>query len=254
MFAGAANASDVPTIVASSVEGAANVWVAADAAFDAQGNLRADTMGQAAVFSLRDYRANRERHGSVRVESMPTPAASDDDACGGVFFTLPAVEQYRQNNSFDDLVRESSDILAGRVIAVREGFFRNVPASLLHVNITQVVRESGTINLVDRTVLIAYPYATLHAGGETYCTRPQGDAINPSVGDRVLVFDYLPGEGVTHSIIEVDTKRQFVIEHRGVLSLPITFAELRSLRTFDAVAQHVAAVAGSRKRSPGGRQ
>jgi hypothetical protein len=247
-----ASTTDVPAVIASSVNGAANLWVAADAAIDTQGNLRADTVGEATMLTLRDYRATQDRQRQVRAESVTSSAVGDDALCGGAFLNLPAVEQYRPSNSFDDLMRESTDIVAGRVLAIREGFFRGVPASLLRVNITQVYRDSGTINLVDRTVFVAYPYATLRIGEQTYCTRPNGSTVHPAVGDRVLLFDYLPGEGVSHSVIELDTKRQLVIEHQGRLALPTSMRDVEGMATFEAVEHKVALASGPRKRSPGG--
>jgi hypothetical protein len=234
---------EIPMIIGSPGEGAANTWVAADNALDQQGNLRPDVVGPEGVSILASYRATRVRAGSgTTTAQMAPPAAALADPCGGVTMSLPSAEQYRPNSTVDEILAESVDVISGRIVAMREGFYRGVPASLIKVAILENHRQSGTVKQVDGSVFLVYPYATLRVAGVTYCTRPRQPLPYPVVGDRLIIFNYLPGQAIDHSIIEVPVERQLVIEHQGILTLPANLENFRSYGDFDALSRRLSHV------------
>jgi hypothetical protein len=174
---------------------------------------------------------------------LSTSALSDAELCGGGFMGFPTLEEYRPTTTLADMLKESTDIFAGEIVATGEGAFNGTPGSLLRLRIVRQLRDSGDVTHTDGTVLLAYPYATLRIHEQTYCTRPSSlEGLLPHLmaGDRVVLFNYSPGLGSDHSVIQVDVARRLIIEHRGELTIPVGIRPEVHGRNFDDLLEEVA--------------
>jgi hypothetical protein len=199
---------------------------------DREGNLQPDKVGPVAVNVLKDFDRSRARR---------QPDATAGDPCGGLYLSFPEIEHYKPHATLNDLIVEANDVFTGRVSAIEPGFFRGVPASMLRVHILRAVRSSGAVRDIEHDVLIPYPNATIVAAGSTYCTRAPGKLV-PNLGDRLLVFSYLPGEGTEHNVVEVDAGRELVLEQGGAVIRPPQLAgdsRLSADVSFDRLVQLV---------------
>jgi hypothetical protein len=183
------------------------IWVSADAAVDANGQLDESRLGASSVAFLRG-----EQPAVADIRSQSSGDSTGAVSCPAALFDFAVVEHYRANSTLHDLVAEASDIIDGRITEIQEGFFKGTPGSLLRVTTETVYRESGTIRKEGGDVFLAYPYATLKIGGAMYCTR---GAAAPAIGDRVLIFSYVPGRGEMADIIEADGAREVIIAREG---------------------------------------
>jgi hypothetical protein len=235
----------MPNQLHSVVSEALPVWVSAEEAIDAEGNLVASKVGEHSVLMLRDLNTMRQRRGSDR-------AALSTDGCAG-YLALPTPEHYRRNATFRDLTTEASAVLNGRVVARDEGFFRGIPASLVRISVSTVFRQSPDFTTPSQDVYLIYPYANLRVNGSMHCTRARLP-FEPMAGDRVLIFKYLPSASPDAIVIEADANREVVFENKGRLILPPTLLndpDVASVRTFDALSTLVAKTLASNGR--GGR-
>ena len=134
-------------------------------------------------------------------------------------------------------------------MATRQGFFRGIPATLVRFEVSGWLRRSEKLNAIAGDQFLVYPFATLRTNGSIYCSRPIGFSFEPRVGDRVLIFSYLPGIGPERSLIEADASREVVFERDGRIMLPpalrtdVVFA---NARTFDELLTRIALVVNQR--------
>jgi hypothetical protein len=150
--------------------------------------------------------------------------------------SLPAVEHYRPNGTLDDLVAEASDVVVGRVVAAGEGFFRGHPANLLRVAITETYRSSSELAGRTEDLFLVYPFANVRIGGSLHCTRPVGFTFEPVVGNRVLLFKYLPSASPDAILVEADAGREVIFEAENRTVVPPVLASdarIREAKTFD---------------------
>jgi hypothetical protein len=225
----------VPQVIAGSGV-APYVWIAAESLVDGAGNLETSKLGPTATRVLENYMNSKASRSEQRTISASVFA--DADPCGGVSMAFPSMEEYRPTSTLGDLLRESSDILAGEVVAVSLGAFKGTPGSLLRIRVLRTLRDSDDVTRTNGTVLLAYPYATLRVHERTYCTRAfslEGMLPPLAAGDRVILFNYSSGLGIEHSVIEVDVARQLIIEHSGALTIPTGIRVAAPGTNFDSI-------------------
>jgi hypothetical protein len=203
-------------------------WVSIDVAVDPQGKLRLEKVGEHSVRMLRDMDALRRRNAPSGELAMTS------EGCHGST-SLPAVDHYRRNETLNDLVAEASDVVVGRVMATGEGFFRGHPATILRVAITETYRSSNELAGRTEDLFLVYPFANVRIGASLHCTRPVGFTFEPAVGNRVLLFKYLPSASPDALLVEADAGREVIFEAGNRTVVPPVLAsdaQIREARTF----------------------
>lgn len=230
---------DIPDLIQGPVATAQATWVAASLAVDAKGSFT-DRVAPWVRAGLADFAEARKR-AMVRGER----ATAD---CGGNFMSLPPVEHYRPHQTFTELTTEASDVVWGSVVATRQGLFRGDPAMMVRFEVHGWLRNSKKLGAVGNDLFLIYPYATLHANGTDYCTRAVGSRavrfdFEPRVGDRLMVFSYVPGLGPDRAVIEADAAYEVVFERDGKVVLPpdlLPDAVFAAARNLDELLKSVA--------------
>lgn len=169
------------------------IWISAEAATKADGSVDWDLLGD-------DFRRNYEnlktwpsavieigKDGVVydRWVSHPRP--------GGVYWGPTHRDAIGRpaDETIDDLVRNARYIVQGRVVASQVGFFDSEPATLLTLHVRHMARpEKNARTEASEFLRIAYPYAEFRIGEHGFLKGDPSYPPVPSVGDRVLFFDF----------------------------------------------------------------
>lgn len=212
----------LPGIAAARDRAAAPVWVSSELAFDRLGNPRPDyfTKTQQQIIS-----------GNQSSNSSGTCTA---------FLASPS-ELFQSMSSMEALVRNSQTIVTGDVIALHAGFFNGFPGTLYAIQVRDRLKSFGHSTSSPRMFLF-YPETTIQTPRGNICARVFGDVPAPSVGDRVLVFDYTLALDREQLILDPDGRRQLVIERKGQLHTP---AALKA-----TVKSHIDAIAEQLRENP----
>jgi len=193
-------------------------WVSANAALDADGNLRAQLFG--------------DRISSAQANARLNGTSSDDCRV----FVGPAPEHYQSTGSVDDLVRNAKVIVSGRVLEIREGFYYGVPGSLIRLEAS--VLKGGP----KPETLLFYQLARIRTSEGMICAKPLGEFTAPAANDRMLAFSMTePLATPAGGILWVDTTRQLVHDSAGGRKV-FAPAPLRGEdATFDTIERRVGA-------------
>jgi hypothetical protein len=196
------------------------LWVAAEAAVDASGRPNAAVLGEyvarrSSESASRNARAVA-REKAARAKSGNSSEAVAVDEC--LAFTLFRADHFKPTFTLAELVASSEMIVAGTVVARRQGILYDQPGTLLQLD-AQYLKGSGAAK-----AFLFYPYADIQTADGVLCSRPGNyDRVPPAVGDRFLAFSigkpYI-ADGVT--IFAPDPRRELVRETAdGKLTLPV---------------------------------
>jgi hypothetical protein len=183
----ALSAGNVPDVIRSAVDDRTPIWASAEAATDPQTVLDWDLLGdmgpslQDAVQRQSEKLAARGRHElahqDLSVHSIP-------DAECELMLDLSDCE-VGSSRTLKDLLQSSHFVFRGDVSAVDFGFAFGVPASLLTVEVTEVLK--GSAEAVGSRVFVDHPVARFALGPYHFCNAERG--FEPQAGDSILVFD-----------------------------------------------------------------
>lgn len=199
------------------------LWVAAEAAVDASGRPNAAVLGEyvarrSSESASRNARAvAREKAARAKLSQNSEAVAVDE--C--LAFTLFRADHFKPTSTLAELVANSETIVAGTVVAQRQGVLYDQPGTLLQLD-AQFLKGSGAAK-----AYMFYPYADIKTADGVLCSRPGNyDRVPPAVGDRFLAFSigkpYI-ADGVT--IFAPDPRRELVRETAdGKLTLPVALS------------------------------
>ncbi len=88
------------------------------------------------------------------------------------------------SSTLSDLTANSQSILRGTIRTIDLGFDGGVPASLLGIEVSEVIKGSAPEPLF----YVLYPVAHFRIGPLYFCNTRQG--FEPRPGDQILLFDY----------------------------------------------------------------
>lgn len=122
-----------------------------------------------------------------------------------------------------DLARNSLAILRGTVTAIDQGFGSyGTAALLLEVQVDE--RVKGSVKIVDAPyVYVEYPVASFEAGGYRFCKKDSRWPEPPEIGDRLMLFPYMPpGDEGGQVIAPFPDAFEVIFERKrdGALALP----------------------------------
>lgn len=195
------------------------LWVAAEVAIDASGRPNAAVLGEY-VARQSSESAGRNAHAvarekAARAKSGKSSEAVAVDEC--LAFNLFRADHFKPTSTLEELVASSETIVAGTVVAQRQGVLYDQPGTLLQLD-AQYLKGSGAAK-----AYLFYPYADIKTADGVLCSRPGNyDRVPPAVGDRFLAFSIgrpYNADGVT--IFAPDPRCELVRETAdGRLTLP----------------------------------
>lgn len=215
------------------------LWVAAEAAVDAAGRPNAAVLGEY-IARRSSESANRNAHAvarekATRAKSSQLNEAVAVDEC--LAFTLFRADHFKPTSTLAELIASSETILAGTVVAQRQGILYDQPGTLLQLD-AQYLKGAGAAK-----TYMFYPYADIKTADGVLCSRPGNyDRVPPAVGDRFLAFSIgksYVADGVT--IFAPDPVRELVRETAdGKLTLPVALSPSGgSPLTLDGISERV---------------
>ena len=196
-------------------------WIAADIAVE-DGQLRPDLLGE----RLEDLRAIAQRNGRA-LKGNPDPAVVSERPCTS-FKTQSPAEDFDPAETLADLTDYGKTIVSGRVVAVQEGFWYGLPASLLRIDGAWPKGHPAG------PTFFVYPFAHIDTAEGPICSKVVGDFDPPQVGDRVIVFSYSPPfEFEGGRVVSGDFRNRVFYEHRdGRMRIPAALQGMAGNRPF----------------------
>lgn len=235
VHAGAA-LSRIPDVIENERAGAVPVWVSAERAVEAEGNLRSDVIEPARVAELRRRLMEREK----KPQGSKIDAEAEDP-CDTTTSYIP--EQFSATASTSDLVGNSQYIFSASVAAVGQGFYFGTPGSLLALDVKQRLKYEKR-DALEQPVYIFFPQATIETAQGTICARPWPRMSMPAVGDQILIFAYSRPFGLNAGVFELRPDKQLLFEGRDGAYVP------EALRHNDGRASSFSAIVETIRRHP----
>lgn len=193
----------IPSLIADP-ESETPVWVAADVGVE-NGQLNPKLLG----WHLDRLRELAQRNGAALKKKGLASSAGLAKPCASSM-TQPPAESFDPASSLSDLTRYYGRIiLTGRVVAIREGFWYGLPASLLKLEATWM--KGGSAG----ATYFMYPFAQIATDEGPICSKVIGDADPPEAGDRLMVFSSaLPFQFDGGSVVIADLRTGVVYQRR----------------------------------------
>ncbi|HET9227783.1 MAG TPA: hypothetical protein VFR31_14005 [Thermoanaerobaculia bacterium] len=121
----------------------------------------------------------------LRTAGKPAVSEIPYSACTSMLATFDHRGGEAPSSTLSDLATHSQSIVLGTITSVSQGFSSGTPASLLEVEIQEVVKG----RMPGHQIHIDYLVARFRIGPYHFCNAQKG--YEPSPGDRILVFDYV---------------------------------------------------------------
>jgi len=218
-----------PDVIESRWAGPADppLWVSAQAAVDPDSILSWNLLGRERSSLLRGAveaqqeqveNAGPRQAGAPDLSVRPIPAAECKDS-------ILNSEDEGAVVSFRKLVDGAQRVLRGVVRSVEPGFFAGDPATLLTLEVEEVVRESAPSNVT--RIHLAYPTAHFAIGPYRFCHGEK--SYLPAAGDRVLFFDALGPMDPEGRFFATQRRQVFFEDRAGGLILPDVMKKDREL-------------------------
>lgn len=197
---------------------AAPGWVAADAAHGPDGKVDWDRVPAPVAGEI------RSRVGRLRQWSSGKPGASAGE-CVAYKRVIEERADSLPHGTLEDLVTHAEQIVVGRVVDVRSGFYGSSAGLLLRVVATESLTDRSGKPVPE---LVYYPHAEFSFGGEMVCSRGVRYPDHPVSGSRIVLFVYPDADKWSDGIIEPLDGQIFFERGRGdrSLSLPAHFGQL----------------------------
>jgi hypothetical protein len=234
-----------PAIMHSAIEGyvGPTLWVSARAAAAERDILHFDLIGEPAASSLGRL-IEQQRRGRVFAESSvqkPVIQQIADSACHSTTLSTSDIGGGSQpSQTFGDLLQNALGIYSGRIVGIEPGFMAGVPASLLKVEVEDVLRS--TDEYAPDVLYILYPFARFSIGGYTFCGGLSASLFDAKLGDRILVFPYTGSVSQEAQLAAPRREQMFFESSTREFFVPPALRDdpaLRGVTSLDEIAQRV---------------
>jgi hypothetical protein len=199
------------------------VWVSEKTAFGPDGELRRDLFSDAARAFLEEVR---------------TANASECVSFAGA----SSLDIHAPSDSIDALARYSETIIAGRVVAAEQGFYRGEPGTVFTIRVSH--RPKGTTAESSDPVHLFIGAARIDTGRGLICARTRRNAVHPAVGDDILFFAYGEPIDIENRILAVDPQRHILVQSDRGIRLPRALQNDSAPRTLDEAIRRAALAIG----------
>lgn len=211
-------------------------WLSAEAVADAEKIIDLDLINSYAL-RMRVEKQQRALGDHLRAEELragekPLITSIPFSECKSTSF----LEDHRggagSTATLSDLAVNSKSILRGTIQTIDVGFDWGSPASLLGVEVSEVVKGPAPKSLF----YVTYPVARFKIGPFYFCNANTG--FEPRPGDEILLFDYT-GPVDRDDVLYVPRFEQIFFQGQSGILVPPTqlknTSELETIRTLDDV-------------------
>lgn len=211
-------------------------WISAETVADAEKIVNFDLIRH--EFLRMTVEKHRRRAGdSLPAERLDTGQKPPIESiplseCRNTFLSSNCRENPKPNSTLFDLATNSQSILRGTIRGVDLGFGFGLPASLLSVEVSEVIH--GPVRRFP--FYVHYPVAHFRIGPFHFCNGDRG--YEPQPGDGILLFDYMGTMDRDDVLYAPQLEEIFFQSQDGVLILPSKLKEapdLKTVRTLDEV-------------------
>ena len=204
------------------------VWVSAEAATTAAGEIDWEILGE---------RAHQMYQGVLQstpfLLSKPpgdsSPPEYDPDSSG----LTPECVQYGAafydslergpDDTFQGVLKNAPAIVRGRITDLTPGFYKGDPATLLTVEVEKFLRRSRQFSR-QRVIYVVYPYARFGIGDVNFCKQDSSFPYRPALEDRIMLFPYGSPGDASQQLVRPDSRELIFESTGGRLVLPKAFA------------------------------
>lgn len=216
-----AAAETAPAVIPSEIKAVNRpLWVSAAAAADPETVLNWNLLGLSSHSPLGvEIQAQREalgdETGAKRAASETEVRWIQDRECRSRLEVLDHRGGDDPSSSLEDLLAHSKNIFWGTLRSLTPGFTSGAPSTLLEIEVEGCLRGNDADS--GQTVYISRPTAAFSVGYFQFCSS---GGWRPSVGDRVLIFDYIGPRGVGASLYLPREEQMIFASGKAGLILP----------------------------------
>lgn len=238
LLQGIALGAQTPSILEPRVERVTGppLWISAEAVADAEKIIDLDLIKSEAL----QRRVEKQRHAlgerlpaeKSRTGEKPLITSIPFSECKSTSF----LEDHRggtgSTTTLSDLAVNSQSILRGRIQTIDLGFDWGSPASLLGIEISEVIKGAAPRS----PFYVTYPVAHFKIGPFYFCNTNQG--FEPRPGDEILLFDYTGPVDRDNVLYAPRFEQLFFQSRSGALVPPAQLknsSEMDAARTLDDV-------------------
>jgi hypothetical protein len=223
-FVSAHEHARVPDTLASSVPGAAPAWVSAEAAFDRKGNLREELFAAGGPRSIARAKEKMRQSGAAGTTCQE-------------FYSSPPFGLPVSGESVDALAASASNIVVGKVVATKGGFYLGIPGTLFALSVDEQLKGKDPARRTVRYFFLSD--ATIDTPYGPICARTFSKVPTPSLGDRVLLFSTGGFSDREQDVLPFDSRKQILIEHEGSVAQPPALLTPAGDGSFDRLVEAV---------------
>ncbi len=209
----------VPSVLAPPVDGAEPLWVSAELAADAAGEINWPLLGDTAKVMFetvlsRRYRAHSEE-GAEKLQTIWDLPRASTSCVNLADFELPMYGPYQSRLSAKRIVDRAAVIFQGRIIGIAHGFYTGQPGSLLKIEVNRLLKENPTLDPYPVS-FVFFPNGDFTVGKYHFCNRHSIFSSMPEIGDSVTVMSVVGKLEDSVPIYEAD-ELIFVTQRHGVM-------------------------------------
>ncbi|HEX6099978.1 MAG TPA: hypothetical protein VF432_26945 [Thermoanaerobaculia bacterium] len=196
----------IPSVIASARKGVEYpVWVAAEAAIDANGDFQPSLLSPTNRSILDDNRQLNAGATECRI------------------FVGTPHDSYSVSRTFDDAIGNALTIVSGEVVAVQQGFYTGLPGTLAAVRIAERLKTFGRADSAGDVVYVFVQEARIATPKGLICASTF-EALPPLTrGDRVIVLADLDPIDQDGQVLDVDPQKGLVVAKGDTLLMPKAF-------------------------------
>lgn len=239
LISGIATAAQTPSILEPKFERHQGppLWISAEMVADAEKIVDLDLIDD--LHLRRDVEQQRRSLGDrlpvqgSKAGEKPAIASISPAECTSDVLSAELRGGDRPSATLKDLATYSQSILRGKIRTINPGFASGEPASLLGVEISEVVKGTGPKS----SVYVNYPVARFRIGPFFFCNGEKG--FEPHLEDEILLFDYTGPVDRDHVLYAPRLDQLFFQGQNRQLFLPPHLKDtpdIKSARTLDDIA------------------
>ena len=212
------------------------LWISAEAVADSEKVVNLDLVDSLSL-SRSVEKQNRTFQDArsfemLRTGDKPPVVEIPYSECKSMLATFDHRGGEAPGSTLSDLATHSRSIVLGTIASVARGFSFGTPASLLEVEIHEVVKGRAP----GPRIYVDYLVARFRIGPYYFCNANKG--YEPSPGDRILVFDYAGPVDRTGSYYAPRQEQLFFESRSGALAISPQLKndpELKDVTSLDQV-------------------
>ena len=216
--------------------GGRHMWISAEAAADEENTIDLDLIDsdhlRGIVEKQRRALGDQLLTETTSAGNKPLVATIPESACKSKTMSVDERGGFGSGDTLAHLATYSKTIVRGAIRTVDVGFASGTPASLLGVDVSEVLKGPAPSS----PFYVDYPVARFRIGPLTFCNLNKG--FEPQPGDEILLFAYSGAVGRDENLFAPRFDQMLFQGQDGTLFLPSPLKdtpEVKTARTLDNI-------------------